>query len=226
MVDLSGQVVVISGGTGGLGRAVTEAFHTAGATVALLYHCTAPEPRERLIAVTADLADTASVEGAIAAVREQAGRLDCLVNLVGGFAMGTVAETDDATWQRMLDLNLTTAFRISRAVLPALRERDRGRILHIASRAAVEPFAGAAAYVVAKAGLTALTRVLALELAGTGITANALLPTTIDTLANRAAMPDADTSRWVQPAALAETLLFLASDAAQSINGALIPIEA
>jgi len=152
------------------------------------------------------------------------GRIDGLINLIGGFAMGSVAETEVALWQRMLSVNLTTAFLLSKAVLPLMAQNRGGRILHIAARAALEPFPGAAAYLVAKSGLVALIRVLALELAGSGVTINGLLPSTIDTPANRKSMPDADPSKWVKPESIARLLVFLVSEQAGQINGALIPI--
>jgi NAD(P)-dependent dehydrogenase (short-subunit alcohol dehydrogenase family) len=152
------------------------------------------------------------------------GRVDALVNLVGGFAMGRAVETDVSLWHRMLTMNLTAAFFLSKAVLPHMVERGSGRLVHVAARAAVEPFPGAAAYVVSKAGLAAFIRALAAELAGSGVTVNGVLPTTIDTPANRTSMPDADPSKWVKPESIAQLIGFLASDDAGQINGALIPV--
>jgi NAD(P)-dependent dehydrogenase (short-subunit alcohol dehydrogenase family) len=152
------------------------------------------------------------------------GRIDALINLVGGFSAGRVVETDLSTWQRMLTMNLTSAFSLSKAVLPHMLERRTGRIVHVAARAALEPFPGAAAYIVSKSGLVALIRTLSIELSGSGVTVNGVLPSTIDTPGNRKAMPDADPSKWVRPEAIARTLIFLASDEAIQINGALIPI--
>jgi NAD(P)-dependent dehydrogenase (short-subunit alcohol dehydrogenase family) len=124
----------------------------------------------------------------------------------------------------MLSLNVTSAFFLSKAVLPHMMERRSGRILHIAARAALDPFAGAAAYLVSKSALVALIRVLAVETTGSGVTVNGILPTTIDTAANRKSMPDADPSKWVKPESIAQLLICLASDEASTINGALIPI--
>jgi NAD(P)-dependent dehydrogenase (short-subunit alcohol dehydrogenase family) len=157
-------------------------------------------------------------------VLDEAGPIDALVHLAGGFAGGRVEETTDETWRHMMDLNLTAAFLMSRAVLPHMRTRGSGRIICVGSRAAENPFPGAAAYIASKAGLSALVRALALELSGTGVTVNALLPTTIDTPANRKSMPDADRSLWIAPTDLARTILFLASDEARGLSGALIPV--
>jgi NAD(P)-dependent dehydrogenase (short-subunit alcohol dehydrogenase family) len=121
-------------------------------------------------------------------------------------------------------MNLTAAFLLSKAVLPHMSGRRTGRIVHVAARAAVEPFPGAAAYVVSKAGLAALIRTLATEVAGSGVTVNGVLPTTIDTPANRAAMPNVDPSQWVKPESIAQLIGFLVSDGAGQVNGALIPI--
>lgn len=221
---LDGKVVLIAGGTGALGQTVTPMFSQAGATVLLL--SSAAPPAQPLVPLTlrADVTDEDSVRRAVAQAIEQAGRIDCLVNMVGGFSPGRVAETETKLWQKMLSLNLTAAFLLSKTVTPHMLKRGSGRILHIAARAALEPFPGAAAYVVAKSGLVALIRVLALELAGSGVTANGVLPTTIDTPANRKSMPDADPSKWVRPESIARLLLFLASEEAGQINGALIPV--
>lgn len=224
-MPLDNQVVLLTGATGGLGRTVTERILLAGARVVSTYHREAPSPADRLLAVPADITDSASITQAVEAALDRAGRIDALVNLVGGYTGGPlVHQTDEATWNRMLELNLTSAFLISRAVLPHMLQRGSGRIVHTASRGAVEPFSGGAAYIVSKAGVAALTRAIAAEVAGAGITANVILPGTIDTPANRAAMPGADYSKWVRPLALAETILFLLSDAAREINGALIPV--
>jgi len=221
---LDGKVVFMTGGTGALGQVVTPMFSQAGATVVLVHSGHRPELLEGQVAIQADVTDENSVRRAVTQAIEQAGRIDCLVNMVGGFASGRVAETEAALWQKMLSLNLTAAFLLSKAVAPHLLKQGSGRILHVAARAALEPFPGAAAYVVAKSGLAALIRVLALELAGSGVTANGVLPTTIDTPANRKSIPDADPSKWARPESIARLLIFLASEEAGQLNGALIPV--
>jgi NAD(P)-dependent dehydrogenase (short-subunit alcohol dehydrogenase family) len=219
------SVILLTGATGGLGRTVTDRLLHAGARVCATYHREAPPAAERLEAIQADVTDAASVARAVETAVARAGRIDALVNLVGGWSGGPlVHETDDATWRRMLDLNLNSAFLLSRAVLPHLLRQGAGRLVHVGSRAAADPFPGGAAYIVAKAGVVALTRAIATEVAGRGITANVILPGTIDTPANRAANPTADYRPWVRPEALAETILFLLSDAAREINGAVIPV--
>jgi NAD(P)-dependent dehydrogenase (short-subunit alcohol dehydrogenase family) len=175
-------------------------------------------------AIAADVTDEADVRRAVADIIRKTGRIDALVNLIGGFSMGRAADTDMSLWNKMLSLNLTAAFLLSKAVITHMSERHSGRIIHIAAKAALDPFPGAAAYLVAKSGLVALVRVLATELSGTGVTVNAILPTTIDTPANRKNMPNADPSTWVKPESIAELLVFLASEEAAAVHGALIPI--
>ena len=221
---LDGKVVLIAGGTGALGQTVTPMFSQAGATVLLLSSAAPPAQPGVPLTLRADVTDEDSVRRAVTQAIEQAGRIDCLVNMVGGFGPGRVTETEAALWQKMLSLNLTAAFLLSKAVAPHMLKRGSGRILHVAARAALEPFPGAAAYVVAKSGLVALIRVLALEFAGSGVTANGVLPTTIDTPTNRKSMPDADPSKWVRPESIAQLLIFLASEEAGQLNGALIPV--
>jgi NAD(P)-dependent dehydrogenase (short-subunit alcohol dehydrogenase family) len=172
----------------------------------------------------ADVTDETDVRRLVNEVIRSHGRIDVLINLVGGFAMGRVEDTDAALWQRMLAVNVTPAFVLPKAVIPHMAQQGKGRILHVAAWAAVEPFAGAAAYIVAKSSLLALIRVLALELKGSGITVNGVLPATIDTPANRASMPEVDPSTWTKPQSIAETLLFLASEEAGQINGAAVPV--
>ncbi len=224
MMRLDGKVVVVAGGGGALGQSVVPAFSQAGARVVLMERQPLSGPMQVQLAVKADVTDEHDVARAVAGVIQQEGRIDGLVNLVGGFAMGRVVETDASVWQRMLALNLTAAFFVSKAVLPHMLERQAGRVVHVAARAAVEPFPGAAAYITAKAGLVALIRTLALELAGSGVTINGVLPSTIDTPANRKSMPDADPSKWVRPESIAQLLVFLASEEASQLNGALIPV--
>ena len=224
MKGVEGKVVVIAGGRGALGQTVTPAFARAGARVIVIGRHAANQPQADDFGIDADVTDETSVARALTRALEHAGRLDCLVNLVGGFAAGRLADTSPATWNTMVSLNLTAAYLLSRVMIPHLSARRVGRILHIAARAGQDPFPGAAAYIVAKSGLITMIRVLALELAGSGVTINGILPTTIDTPANRTSMPKTDPSTWVKPEAIAEVLLFLASDAAGGINGALIPL--
>jgi NAD(P)-dependent dehydrogenase (short-subunit alcohol dehydrogenase family) len=222
-MTLKDKVVLITGGSGALGQTVVPAFVEAGARVVMA--ADKPEAAHQDVSVIqADLTDQAAVQRVVAELVAKAGRIDALVNLVGGFASGRVTETDVSLWRRMLDINVTVAFLLSKAVAPSMQERRRGHIVHVAAWAAVEPFPGAAAYIVSKSSLLALVRVLALELSGSGVTVNAVLPTTIDTAANRAAMPEADRSTWASPEAIARTLIFLASDGAVQISGAAIPV--
>ncbi|MGC2477228.1 MAG: SDR family NAD(P)-dependent oxidoreductase, partial [Candidatus Sulfotelmatobacter sp.] len=151
--------------------------------------------------------------------------LDVLAHTVGGFAGGqSIAETDDVTFQRMFDLNLNSAFHILRATIPILRQTADGRIIAIGSRAALEPGASVGAYSASKAAMVSLIRTVALENKDAGLTANVILPGTIDTRTNRASMPDADVSKWVRPAAIASLITWLASDAGKDVNGAVIPV--
>lgn len=219
-----GKVVLIAGGSGALGRTVVPSFVAAGARVITVDQHPPSVQMEGCTDMKADVTDEADIRRLMDEVIRTAGRIDALINLVGGFAMGRVVETDVSLWQRMLIMNLTAAFLLSKAVLPHMLERRTGRIVHVAARAALEPFPGAAAYIVSKSGLVALIRALSLELPGSGVTVNGVLPTTIDTPATRSSMPDADPSKLVRPESIAQTLLFLASDEASQINGALIPI--
>ncbi len=223
-MKLDGKVALIAGGSGALGQKVALAFAQAGARVITVDRNTPSVQAKGRLAIKADVTNEAEVQTLVNDVVREAGRIDVLVNLVGGFATGRVAETDAALWQRMLAMNLTAGFVLSKAVLPHMLERRAGRILHVAARAAVEPFPGAAAYIVSKSGLVALIRALSLEVAGTGVTTNAVLPSTMDTPANRASMPDADPTKWVKPESVAKLLIFLSSDEADQINGTLIPM--
>lgn len=221
-MDMKGKVVLITGGAGALGQTVVPAFVSTGASVILGDRT--PVQMPGITALKADFTDHTQVRNLVDEVVRTSGRLDALINLVGGFATGRLVETDVSLWQRMLTMNLTSAFLLSQAVLPFMLQHGQGRIVHVAARAVLEPFAGAAAYIVSKAGLIGLIRTLSSELEGSGVTVNAVLPSTIDTPANRRAMPAADPSKWARPDSIAHTLTFLASEAASQINGALIPI--
>ena len=223
-VTLQGKVVMVTGAAGNLAQAVLPAFHKAGARIIAVDRAIPGVLPDGAVGLAADVTNPVGVQRLIQEALQKTGRIDVLVNLVGGFAPGRLIETELPAWERMLSLNLTAAFLLSRAVLPAMVKQGAGRILLIGARAAADPFPGAAAYIVAKSGLIALTKVLALEQAGSGVTINAVLPATIDTPANRASMPEADWTRWVKPDDLAVILVFLASDEAKAVNGALIPI--
>lgn len=202
--------IVITGASGGLGAAVVEAFAAAG---------------DHGIGISHPEYDLTRPEECARAVAGIAGPLHALVHLMGGFAGGKpVADTDDATWRRMMAMNLDAAFYMARAVVPRLVQQPGGRIVMVGSRNAVRPAANLAAYNASKAGLVALVQTLALEVAARGATANVILPSVIDTAANRAAMPAADPARWVPPGAIAELIVWLASPAAAQVNGAVVPI--
>jgi NAD(P)-dependent dehydrogenase (short-subunit alcohol dehydrogenase family) len=225
MNALEGKVAVITGAKGGLGRFVTEAFLAAGAKVAGVSRSIQASdfPHPGFAALPADLSGGEAARKMAGDVMTRFGRIDALVHVMGGFAGGnSVAETDDATLDKMLDLNYRSAFFTARAVLPHMRQG--GRILAVASRQAVEPAAMVGAYSASKAALVALIRTIALENKDRGISANAVLPATMDTPANRAADPKADPLQWVQPAQVAALLVYLASDASAQVTGAAIPI--
>jgi NAD(P)-dependent dehydrogenase (short-subunit alcohol dehydrogenase family) len=223
-MGIEDKVVLITGGSGALGQTVVPAFLSAGARVISADLNPLPVQPAGVMAIKADVIDHADVQRLVNEAIRTSGRIDALVNLVGGFAEGRVLETDMSTWQRMLTMNLTSAFLLSKSVLPHMLKRRMGRIVHVAARAALEPFPGAAAYIVSKSGLVALIRSLSLELSGLGVTVNGVLPSTIDTPGNRRAMPDADPSKWARPESIAKALIFLVSDEAIQINGALIPV--
>lgn len=172
-------------------------------------------------------ADLTADQGAAEAVERtvsEFGRLDAAVHLMGGFAMdGPLHEATVETWDRMMNLNARSAFLFFRAALQPMREANQGRLIAVGSRSGIQPSAGMAAYAASKAALHMLVQTSAAELKQTGVTVNAVLPSTIDTPANRAAMPGTDASKWVQPESLGELIAWLASDAAADLNGALIP---
>jgi NAD(P)-dependent dehydrogenase (short-subunit alcohol dehydrogenase family) len=224
---MKNKVVMITGANGGLGNSVTEAFLDAGATVAGASRKISQDEfkNPNFHAFPAELSTLAAAKKLADEVVQRCGKIDVLVHLVGAFAGGApIGETDDATWQKMLDLNLNSAFHVVRAVLPHIRKSRGGRILAIGSRMALEPQPGVGAYEVSKSALVALIRTLALENKDLAITANIVLPDTMDTPANRSAMPKADTSKWVQPTAVADLLVALAGPAGAAVSGAVIPV--
>lgn len=218
--------MLITGATGGLGQAVVRAFLREGAVVAgAARHWPEGERQEGLLTIQADLGTPEGAETAVRALVDRYGGIDAAVHLVGGFAMdGPVEAAKVETWDRMMALNARSAFLLFRAVLPWMLQTGAGRLLAVGSRAGAEGAPGAAAYAVSKAALHALVLNLAAELRPKGITVNAVLPETIDTAANRAAMPNADFAKWVAPEDIAETLVWLASDRSAETSGALIPI--
>ncbi len=214
--------VVITGAGGGLGIAVSKAFADSGATVIAVDR--AWREKQPYVTLSVDL----TTPGGAGAMIEQAsehGPIDALVHLVGGFRGGSpVAETTDGDWDMMMNVNVRVAFNAIRAALGPMLKARRGRIVAIGARAAVEPLPRFAAYAVSKAALVALIKNVAAEVKDSGITANAVLPSTIDTPANRQAMPNADFSKWVPPESIARLLKWLCSDQAADVNGAVIPI--
>lgn len=223
MTNLNGKTVIITGAKGGLGTSVTRAFLDAGANVCGVSRSIAAAdfPHARFTAMPAELGSREAADLLI----ERAGRVDALVHLMGGWSGGArVEDTDTATFDRMFELNVRSAFFVLSAAARAMRRQGSGRILAIAGKAAAVPQAESVAYSASKAALVSLVQGLAAELEGTGITANAVLPGTMDTPQNRAGSPNADPSRWVQPAHVAELLVYLASAAGASVTGAAIPI--
>ena len=220
------KVVLITGANGGLGTFVTKDFLESGARVAGVSRAIADSdfPSPNFHAIASDLnGETASKIAA--AVEQKWGRIDALIHLVGGFAGGTTVDaTTEETLDRMLDANFRSAFHILSAVLPRMRTSGGGRIVAIGSRPALDPAPAIGAYAASKAALVSLIRTVALENKGAGITANVVLPGMMDTPGNRAAMPTADPSKWVQPAHVAKLLVFLASDEAAQMSGAVIPM--
>jgi NAD(P)-dependent dehydrogenase (short-subunit alcohol dehydrogenase family) len=221
------KIVLVTGADGGLGSYVTKAFLATGATVAGL----SPKIKQsdfehpNFFALPASLSNLEAAKTAVDAVISRYKRLDILAHLVGGFAGGqSVAETDDATFQRMFDMNVNSAFHILRAVIPHMRQAESGRIIAIGSRAAEDPGPKVGSYSASKAALVSLITTVALENKDAGITANVILPGTMDTPANRKDMPGADVSQWVQPASVASLIVWLAGDAGKDVNGAAVPV--
>ncbi|MEJ2209451.1 MAG: SDR family oxidoreductase [Anaerolineae bacterium] len=234
MVEFTDHVVMVAGAAGNLGQAVARAFSAAGASLVLLDHVPDRLPglfpggagaSEPLLLGSVDVTEPASVERAVQAALARFGRIDVLANTVGGYRAGKpVHETSLDTWQFMLDLNARTAFLLSRAVVPHMLAQGGGKIVHVGARAALSGGARAAAYSASKAALVRLVESLAAELRRQKVNVNCVLPGTIDTPDNREAMPQADHSRWVPPEAIADVILFLASDAARAIHGAAVPV--
>jgi NAD(P)-dependent dehydrogenase (short-subunit alcohol dehydrogenase family) len=224
---MEGRIVLVTGANGALGADVTRTFLAAGATVVGVSRSIRDEdfPGGRFSAYSADITQPQATHELVSKVVQRFGRIDVLVHVAGGFAAGKVHETNDETWMKMRDLNLSSAFYVSREVLKVMREKGGGRLIAIGSLAAVEPHASLGAYAAFKTALTVLYRTIALENQDKSITANVILPGTMDTTANRAAMPGADSSKWVQPAEVAKLALLLASDEGAYINGTLIPVS-
>jgi NAD(P)-dependent dehydrogenase (short-subunit alcohol dehydrogenase family) len=233
--DLTGRVAIVTGGAGALGGATIRVLLDAGAAVVTTerrgnarHDLGATLPADLRARFTSVEANVETEEGAASVVRqaiETRGRVDILVNIVGGYAGGpSVARTDLATWRAQFEMNATTAFLMARAAIPAMQSGGWGRIINVASRAARAAPAGLSAYATAKAAVITLTEVLANEGRDHGITANAILPSVIDTAANRRAMPGSDFDHWVRPEQIGNVIRFLASVESGIISGAAIPV--
>jgi NAD(P)-dependent dehydrogenase (short-subunit alcohol dehydrogenase family) len=230
----SQKVAVVAGGTGGLGHAVSLAFLAEGAKVVVTYR----EKREfdalkreaggngsSLSGFMVDVTDEAAVHQLFEKILAEHGRVDFLVNTVGAYAGGVkLWELDTKIFDQMLALNLRSGYMLAKVAIPAMLKQKSGSFVNISSKAAVDHGAGASAYAAAKAGALALMDSLAAEVKGSGVRVNTVLPSVIDTEANRRAMPDADFGKWPKPAEIAHVILFLCSDEAKLIHGAAIPV--
>lgn len=222
-MELSGKIVVVTGGLGSLGRAVSAAAVAAGAKVVAV-DCVDGQPEAGVESAPAlDLGDANATQAAFAAIAEKYGKIDALANIAGGFVWETVEDGSIETWDKLYQLNVRTAVNASRAAL-AHFPATGGRIVSVSAAAIAKATTGMGAYTASKSGVARLTEALSEELKARNITVNAVLPSIIDTAPNRADMPDADFSTWVTPKALAEVILFLMSDRAEAVTGALIPV--
>ena len=222
-MSLAGKACIVTGGAGALGLAVCKALSGAGAKVIAIDHGVIPAEQPGIGGV--DLSDASKARAAVDKAVAELGGLYALINVAGGFRFETLGEGKVETWDFLYTVNLKTALCASMAALPHLRKNKAGRVINIGAAAAAKPAsAGMGAYTASKAGVLKLTESLADELKQEGITVNAILPTTIDTPANRKDMPKSDFSKWVKPEEIAALIAFLLSDDASAITGANIPI--
>lgn len=230
---LKDKVAIITGGTGALGKAVVSAFLEEGARVSCTYiveeelkglSSIVEKYKPRLILIRANVTKEKQVSRVVDRTLRRFGRIDVLVNIVGGFTYATIVDTDEKTWDHMMNINLKSTFLCSKAVLPHMIKQNYGRIINVSSRPALRGAAGIGAYSASKAGVLNLTETIADEVRDYEINVNAILPSTIDTPANRKAMPKADFSKWVKPEEIARVMVFLASDDSKPISGAAIPV--
>jgi NAD(P)-dependent dehydrogenase (short-subunit alcohol dehydrogenase family) len=224
---MQGKIVLVTGANGGLGSHVTQAFLDAGANVVGTSRKIQQSEfaNRNFVAMAAELSTPQGANALVEQVVARFGRIDGLAHTVGGFAGGqSVAQTDDVTFQTMFDLNVNSTFYLLRAALPVMRGTGNARIIAIGSRAALVPGPAVGAYSASKAAMVSLIQTVALENKDAGLTANVILPGTIDTPTNRKAMPNADTSQWVRPSTIASLMLWLAGDAGKDVNGAVIPV--
>jgi len=227
-MNLDGRVALITGAKGGLGTYVTNAFLSAGATVAGVSRSIrdADFPHEQFAGIAAELSTPEQASGAVAKVVQRFGSIDILVHLLGAYAGGSPIHESPATeLDRMLDLNFRSAFFVLQAAVPLLRQSGAGRVLAVGSKAGLHPQSLSGAYNASKAALASLIQTAALENRDARLTANIVLPGTMDTAANRAANPNVDPATWVQPCQVANLLVYLASDLARDVNGAMIPVS-
>jgi len=233
MSEFTDKTLLVTGAAGNVGRAVAAAFAAGGGQLVLvdrnpayLEEAAAAIGASRApLLVTTDLTDPASVDAMAERVASECGGADLLANIAGGFSMGPpLHETSDDAWNHMMDLNVRSVFHTCRALIPQMLARDAGRIVNVSARAAREGKARMGPYCASKAAVITLTETLAAEHKHQGINVNCILPGTVDTPQNRAAMPDAAHDTWVPPAALADVVLFLCSEAARCVTGAAIPV--
>jgi len=232
-MTFSDKVVLIAGGTGGLGRAVSLAFMNSGANVIVTYRDQKEFDNLQSEVATGksvtghpvDVTDEAAVRQLVESILKDHGRLDVLVNAVGGYAGGVnLWEVETKTFGLMFALNVRSGYALSRAAIPAMLKQKRGVIVNVASKAAVDHAAGAGAYAASKAAAVAMMDSLAAEVKGSGVRVNSILPSIIDTAPNRKAMPNADFTKWPKPEEIARVILFLCSDDGKLINGASVPV--
>jgi NAD(P)-dependent dehydrogenase (short-subunit alcohol dehydrogenase family) len=232
-ISFASQVVVVAGGTGGLGKSVSIAFLEEGAKVIVTYRkdeefqSLKGSVRERasLDGYRVDISDENSTLEFINKVAIKYGTIDVLVNAVGGYAGGVkLWDLDSSTLERMLALNLRSGYLLARALIPIMLKAGRGSVVNVAAKAAIDHASGASAYAASKAAAVALMDSLAADTLGTGVRVNSVLPSIIDTAANRLAMPEADFSTWPKPQEIAQVILFLASSAAKVVHGASVPV--
>ena len=233
MSEFDGKVVMVTGAAGNLGAALAARFAALGSRLALLDRSAERLERARdeldlpssTVLLPSDLTAADSVAAAVEKAVTKLGGIDVLANIAGGFTMGPpLYETPDSDWDLMMELNVRSVFNTCRAVIPHMLRQGSGRIVNVSARAALEGKARMGPYCASKAAVPTLTESLAAEHRLDGINVNCILPGTVDTPQNRAAMPDADFSRWVPPAALADVVVFLASEASRAVTGAAIPV--